>query len=140
MIALTVAAAAPARADELEVLTPIPGRGPSFREQIEARLTELGNSVDGHLRLLTLDSVQFKLDGHARHARLRLAGDTGFLSLKLESNVHFRHGAASIDAAVQVAIAGHALRLELPDFEVVPRSYLGERYVEIRVPVIRGSF
>ena len=136
-----VVLAASAHADDPEVLTPIPKGKPSFREQMELRLTELGTSVDGHLRALTLDTVQFKLDGRTRRARLRFAGgDSGFLSLKLESNIHFRHGAAAIDTALQVGIAGHAVRLELPKFEVVPRSYLGERYVEIRVPVIHGSF
>jgi hypothetical protein len=100
----------------------------------------LGDSVNGHVGALTLDAVKFRIDGPARRARLRIAGESRYLSLKLEGDIHFRRGAAEVDAAVDLVVGGHAVRLELPDFEVMPRSYLGERYVEVRVPLIRGSF
>ncbi len=139
---------APARADDGidrddgEVFVPplaIP-KGRTYSERIADQLTVLGDTIDGHVGPLTLDTVKFRVDGRARRANLRLAGETRYLSLHVRGDVHFRRGAAEVDAAIDLVVGGHALRLELPDFEVLPRSYLGERYVEVRVPLVRGSF
>lgn len=122
--------------------TPPPSvpKGRTYSELIAQRLTVLGDGVDGHLGALTLDAVKFRIDGPQRRAKLRLAGESRFLSLKVEGDVHFRRGAAEVDATIDLMVAGQTVRLELPDFEVMPRSYLGEHYVEVRVPLIRGSF
>lgn len=116
------------------------GKGRTFSDRIAEQLTLLGENVDGHLNLLTQDALRLQIDGRARRARVRLAGDTRYLSLRVSGDMHFRRGAAEVDARIDLLIGGHKLALELPDFEVVPRSYAGERYVEVRVPLLRGSF
>jgi hypothetical protein len=128
--------------DELAPITPVLdiSSGRSFSDRIAEQLTLLGESVDGHLGLLTQDSLRLRIDGRARRARVRLAGETRYLSLRVSGDLHFRRGAAEVDARIDLLIGGHTLGLELPDFEVVPRSFAGERYVEVRVPLLRGSF
>jgi len=114
--------------------------GVSYSQRLADSLTLLGDTIDGHLGTLTLDSVKFRVDGRARKAELRLVGETRYLTLRIDGLVHFRHGVAQVDATIDLRVAGHGIRFELPDFEVAPRSYLGERYVEVRVPLVRGTF
>lgn len=118
----------------------IPRVGRTYSERIADELTLLGDTIDGHLGQLTLDSVKFRVDGRQRRAHLRLAGETRYLSMTIHSDVHFRHGAAEVASTIDLRVAGRAMRFELPEFEVAPNSYLGERYLEIRVPIIRGTF
>lgn len=118
----------------------VPRVGRTYSERIADELTLLGDSIDGHIGQLTLDKVKFRVDGRARRAHLRLAGETRYLSMTIQSDVHFRSGAAGVDTVIDLRVAGRGVRLELPEFEVMPRSYLGERYVEVRVPIIRGTF
>jgi len=133
-----VAAAGGAAAEPLTLVDPGPGR--SFSDQVADRLTLLGDAIDQHLGALTLDALEFRLDGRARRATVRLRGDTRYLSLHVDGDVHFADGAAQIDARVDLAVAGRHLHLQLPELQVVPRSYLGERYVELRVPLLRTRF
>lgn len=117
------------------------GKGRTFSERIAEQLTLLGDSVNGHVGALSLETIKFRIDGAKRRAHLRLAaGESRYLALEIEGDIHFRRGAAEVDAKVDLMIGGHAVRFELPDFEVMPRSYLGDRYVEVRVPLLRGSF
>src|SRR5689334_3680553 len=57
----------------------MPKVGRSYSERIEDELTLLGDTIDGHLGQLTLDTVKFRVDGRARRAQLRLAGETRYL-------------------------------------------------------------
>ncbi len=143
-VAVAVAAGAPrvARADDPAGAggAGVAGGGRTFSEQLADRLTELGDAIGDHVGALSLDAVRFRLDGRARRAHLRLAGESRWLSLTIEGDVHFRGGGAQVEAAIDLTLAGRGLRLELPDFEVVPRSFLGERYVEVRLPLVRGTF
>ena len=139
VMASLAAMTAAAGADPFEPPPSVP-KGRTYSELIARQLTVLGEGVDGHLGALTLDAVKFRIDGRQRRAKLRLAGESRFLSLTVEGDVHFRRGAAEVDAKIDLMVGGHAVHFELPDFEVMPRSYLGERYVEVRVPLIRGSF
>jgi hypothetical protein len=141
------AAAQPAEVEALEGPAeafmgppPVPRVGRTYSERIADELTLLGDTIDGHVRPLTLDSVKFRVDGRGRRAHLRVARETRYLSLTIQSDVHFRRGAAGVDTVIDLRVAGKAMRFELPEFEVVPRSYLGERYVEVRVPLLRGTF
>jgi hypothetical protein len=118
----------------------MPRVGRTYSERIADELTLLGDTIDGHLGPLTLDSVKFRVDGRARRAQLRLAGETRYLSMTIQSDVHFQRGAADVATVVDLRVVGHAVRFELPQFQVAPQSYLGERYVEVRVPIIRGTF
>jgi hypothetical protein len=147
MVLALVAAATPVAADPgvdegdpFQGPPTMPRIGRTYSERIADELTLLGDTIDGHLGQLTLDTVKFRVDGRARRAQLRLAGETRYLSMTIESDVHFRRGVADVDTVVDLRIVGHALRLELPEFQVAPQSYLGDRYVEVRVPIIRGTF
>jgi hypothetical protein len=143
LITVVVLAAAgwrPAAADEPFQGPPEVPRGRSFSEQIADKLTQLGDTVDDHVGPLTLHVLDLRFDGRARRAHLRLRGETRYLSLRIDGDVEFHHGAAQVDARLELGIAGRQLRLELPDFEVVPRSFGGERYLEVRVPLLSGHF
>ncbi len=137
-----VAEPSPPAGIEGEVFTgpPVIPKGRTYSERIADQLTLLGDSIDSHVGALSLDTIKFKVDGRHRKAHVRLAGESRYLSLTIQSDVHFRQGAARVDASIDLRVAGRALRLELPDFEVLPRSYLGDRYVEVRVPIIRRTF
>lgn len=142
VVAATPVAADPGdvEGDPFEGPPAMPRVGRTYSERIADELTVLGDTIDGHLGELTLDTVKFRVDGRARRAQLRLAGETRYLSMTIQSDVHFRRGAADVATVVDLRVIGHAVRLELPEFQVAPQSYLGDRYVEVRVPIIRGTF
>jgi hypothetical protein len=45
-----------------------------------------------------------------------------------------------VTTKVELGIVGRQLKLELPDFEMVPRSFGNERWVEVRLPLLEGKF
>ena len=113
----------------------------SMAERFADKLTEVGDAVDGHLGLLTGDRLDLRIDGRARRAHLRLrGGQRRYLAFRLDGEVHLEHGAAVIDARLELGIAGRPLTLELPDLELVPRSFAGERYLEVRLPLLGGRW
>jgi hypothetical protein len=139
------AMAVPAQGDELDdqilEFDVMPGKvGPSMSQMIADRLTELGAQMDGHLGALSLDRVAFRVDGRARKAHLRLGKGDGETFLRFDSDMHFRSGLARVQAKVELSVKGRKLLLELPEFQVVPRSYDGDRYLEVRIPIIQGTF
>lgn len=134
-----------ARADEslYERLWPrVPeGRGLTLSQQITDQLTELGNTLGYHLDVLSNDMLRMQFDGRRRRAYFRVGGgDEQILTFRLASDVLFRDGRALINTTVDLAIAGRALHLELPELEMVPASFRGERGVEVRWPVFKRTF
>lgn len=111
-----------------------------MEDQLTRRIDEWGNR---HLELRARDQelVAVRMDvGHQRgHLRLGY-GDEHFLSIHLDSDFEFHDGLASVDAHVDLAVRGHAFKLQLPAFDVVPSSMQGDRYVEIRVPFFKKNF
>lgn len=115
----------------------------TLSQQITDQLTELGNTVGQHVNTLSNDAIALGFDGRRRRAKIRLGlEDTPdrYLTFKLAGDVHFTHGVARVVARLDIGIAGHVLHLELPDIEMAPASYRGERGVEIRVPLFRRTF
>jgi len=105
-------------------------------QQIADELTELGNFIGTHVNVLSDDILGLTFDGRRRHARLRLGtGDGEFLRFKLASDWHFASGKARIHARVELGLGTHQWHLELPDMEMLPASYRGERGVEVRLPL-----
>jgi hypothetical protein len=135
MLAGTAIAERPPPAALTTPAAPLP-TARSWGEEFAARLTRLGETIDTHLASLTFDAVEFRVDGRARRARLSLHREGEILSFRWDSELGYRKGAAVIDNRFAIAVRGHELKLELPPIELVPRSYLGERYVEIRVPIV----
>ncbi len=141
----TLGAPATARADNdlYDRLWPrVPeGRQLKLSEQITAHLVELGNTLGTHMGALSDDVLQLRFDGRRRRAHVRLgAGDAQYLTFRLASDIQFIEGRATINTRIDLAIAGRAMRLELPEMEMVPASYRGERGVEVRLPLFRRSF
>ncbi len=67
-------------------------------------------------------------------------GDGQHLTFRLSSDVHFTEGRARIATRLDLAIAGRALQLDLPELEMAPAEYRGERGVELRLPLFRRSW
>ncbi len=137
---LLVALVGSARADRL---TDIPEAPPtvSLAERMTRNLTLLGDELGQHINALSFELVDMRFDAKERKARLKLsAGDDEHLSLRVDSRILFRSGYARVHAKIDLHIVGQDLSFELPDFEMVPRSYHGERYVEVRLPLIERRF
>lgn len=135
----------PARAEDLyERLWPeLPiGGGLTLSQQLTDHLTELGNTLGGHLDLLSHGELGLEVDGRRRRARVRVgSSDTErYLVFRLASDIHFTQGVARVRARLDLGIGDHLVQLELPDFEMAPTEYRGERGVEIRVPFFRREF
>jgi hypothetical protein len=144
VLALAIAPS-PAHADDslYERLWPrVPdGQHLTLSQQITDQLTELGNEVGYHFNVLSNDMLRMQFDGRRRRAYFRVGGgDEQFLTFRLASDVLFRDGRALINTRLDLAIAGRALHLELPELEMVPASYHGERGVELRWPVFKRTF
>jgi hypothetical protein len=113
----------------------------SLSQQIQDRLTLLGNTLGYHLDVLSRETLSLRFDGRRRRASVRLgAGEAQFLTFQLASDVHFTEGLARITTRVDLAVAGRALHLELPELEMTPTEYHGERGVVVRLPLLRRSF
>ena len=146
---MLLALAAPASADETaryERLWPsVPkGRGLSLQQQITDRLTAMGNTLGFHLDQLSNDVLALTFDGRRRLAKIRFgthgSENERYLTFRVDSDVHFADGMAKVTARLELGLAGHLVRVELPDFEMVPAEYRGDRGVEIRLPLLRRSF
>ena len=117
----------------------IPG-GRSLSDQIAAKLTLLGTAIDAHLGGLTLDALDFRIDGTGRRARVRLNGAARRLAFCRDGNIRFERGRARVATRIDVAVGGGRWQLQLPEVELVPRSFAGEHYVEVRLPLLEGTF
>lgn len=149
--AIAVAPVSPAAADDgalgggsvYEHLWPrVPdGARLTLSQQITDRLTLLGNTLGYHLDVLSRETLSLRFDGRARRAYLRLgAGDAQYLTFRLASDVHFTEGLARVTTRIDLGIAGRALHVELPDVEMTPTEYHGERGVVLRLPLLRRTF
>lgn len=117
------------------------GRQSDLSQQIVDQLTELGNQLGYHLDVLSLDLIALRVDGRRRRVHLGVAaGERGFLSFQLGSDFHFVDGLARVTTRIDLGIAGRTLELELPEVELAPASYRGERGVEVRLPIVKGRF
>jgi hypothetical protein len=117
------------------------GRHLTLSQQITEQLTMLGNTFGQHLDALSKDTLRLRFDGRRRRAFVRLgAGEARYLTFRLASDVHFTEGMARISTRLDLAIAGRALRLELPQIEMTPTEYRGERGVVVRLPLLHGTF
>jgi hypothetical protein len=151
-IALIIGASATApmsATDAAESALPLSLRWPSvpadhslsLEYQLTDRLTQLGNVLGQHLELLSHDMFVFTVDGHRRTAHVRIGGgDARVLELQVEGDLQFEDANAHVCAHVDLAFHGHALHLELPDFEMAPAAYRGDYGVELRLPLFRRSF
>ena len=127
-------------ADRIWPMVPA-GHEISMEDQLTDRLNEWGNLMGRHLDLMSHDVLAIRIDARRNRAHMRVGyGDTHYLSLQINGDFLFHDGLASVDARVDLSIRGHSIKLELPNFDVVPSTYGDNRYVEIRVPFFKRNF
>lgn len=115
--------------------------GPKWSWRLAEKMTLAGDELGLHLRAITFNSLDMNFDGHKRIAHLRMqAGEAKKVALGVDSDVAFKSGYARVNATIKLGVAGKTWQLELPEFDVVPRSWDGSRYVELRLPVIDFKF
>lgn len=131
---LVAALATPASADDDAIFRGITA------EKVAEGVTELGDEIDAHLGALSAGVVSLKFDGRSRQIHLGFDLEGENASFKFRSDVVVRGGVARIDARIDLRLVGRHVHVELPDVEVVPRSYDGDRYVEVRLPLLTGRF
>ena len=113
----------------------------TLSQQLTDSLTELGNTLGYHLDLLSNDMLALRFDGRHKRARVKFGViDSDYVTFKFDSVVHFTAGMARIQARLDVGIAGHVMHVDLPDMEMLPAEYHGERGVELRVPLYQHYF
>jgi hypothetical protein len=113
----------------------------SMEDQLTSRIDEWSNQMGRHLDNMSHDMVALRFDAFHNHAHMRVGGgDEHYLSLHIDGDFVFHDGLADVNARVDLAIHGHSMQLELPNFEMVPSSYGDNRYVEIRVPFFKRRF
>jgi hypothetical protein len=128
--------------DQLEHLWPtLPAdHALSLEDQITDHLTDIGNTICGHLDLLSHDVIGLHVNGRANRARLRVGGGNERYFLRIDSDWLFADGKARIDAKVDLALAGHSLELKLPAMDLSQDSYHGTQLVQINVPLLERTF
>ncbi|MBL9017618.1 MAG: hypothetical protein JNL83_25740 [Myxococcales bacterium] len=110
-------------------------------QQLTDAMTDLGNQLGYHLDQLSNDTFALRFDGRQRRARVKFGMiDSDYATFKFDSVVHFTNGMAKITAVFDIGIAGRVVHLELPEIEMLPTEYHGERGVQLRVPVYRAYF
>lgn len=110
----------------------------TLSQQIQDQLTELGNTLGYHASVLSADIIGLTFDARRRRMHARLGGgDDTMLAFRLASDVQFTDGLARINTKVDLTFRGRSLKFELPEMEMVPASYRGERGVELRLPIFR---
>ncbi len=115
--------------------------GPKWSWRLAEKMTLAGDELGLHLRAITFNSVDMNFDGHKRIAHLRMqAGEAKKVALGIDSDVAFKSGYARVNATLKFGVMGKSWQVELPEFDMVPRSYDGHRYVELRLPVIDFKF
>jgi hypothetical protein len=113
----------------------------ALSDQLLDQLSELGNQLGHHLDAMSVELLALRFDGRRRMVHVGVsAGRTAYLSVRLGSDVQFVDGSARVNSRLEVALAGHALHLEIPELLVLPTSFRGERGVELRVPLFSGHF
>lgn len=110
-------------------------------QQLADSITELGNTLGYHAAVLSNEMIAMKFDGRRRRAYVRLgAGDEQFLNFRLASDVQFIEGLARVNTKIDLSFRGRKVQFELPEMEMVPTSYRGDRGVEVRVPIYRRTW
>ncbi len=129
-----------ANADHLTAAPEIP-RAVPLKVRMERNLTQLSLDMGVHLRALSHDLFSMEFDLAKRLGRFQLrTGHSDRLSLGIHSDVKFRAGYARFKTTIDLRVGGDQFVLTLPEFDAVPRSYGGDQYVEIRLPILKGTF
>ncbi len=134
-----VLCAGTAYADKLTEL-PEPVARVSLKDRVTRNLTLMSNEMGLHVKTLTGEMIDMTFDVRGRKARLKLNAGSESLLLNLDSKIVMRGKIARVSTTLDLSLFGESLTLDLPDFELVPQSWQGQRWIEFRVPIIEGRF
>lgn len=114
----------------------------TISQEIADAFTELGDGVNQTFSALSDGRFGLTFDGRRKRAFVRIDATTTdrYLVFHFSSNVHFTQGVARFNARFSIGIAGRVLEVELPDVEMAPAEYRGDRGVEIRLPLFKRHF
>lgn len=114
----------------------------TISQEIADAFTEFGSTLNQQLGQLSDGRFGITFDGRRRRAFVRIDATTTerYLVFHFSSDVQFTQGVARINAKLSLGIAGHVIDLELPDIEMAPAEYRGDRGVEIRLPLFKRYF
>lgn len=120
-----------------------PNLGPrvTLSQQMLDKMNLWSAELGYRLNRLSLETVQWNFDARKRRARIGFdSGHSHRLSLQLDSDIIFKGGYARIKTRINLGIVGANVDVDLPAVDLIPRSYDGQRYVEVRLPLLRGTF
>ncbi len=113
----------------------------SLSHRVFNNLSLLSDEVNDHLSKLSFETFDMKLDFLHRNAKLKLdVGEGENFGLRIDSDVKFHSGYARVKAHIDLSIVGTGVSLDLPEFDLVPQSYMGKRWVEVRLPLFERRF
>ena len=124
-------------------VTDIPEVAPrlSLSKRITKNLTLLSHDLNSHLSNLSFEVIEMRFDLGQRTAELKLDVDAGDgLGLRVDSDIKFRSGYARVKAKIDLRVIGENISLDLPEFDMVPRTYAGRSFVELRLPLFEREF
>jgi hypothetical protein len=82
--------------------------------------------------------IGMRVDSARRRAWIHVGGGNDrYLTLRIHGNLHFTDGVARVTTRLDFTVRGKRLELEMPEVDVAPTSYRGERGVEVRLPLFR---
>ncbi len=116
------------------------GHKKSMGRHLTDKLTLWSNELGSHLNLLTVDMIDFHFDVRKRYANVRIGGLSDGTGVQVDGDIKVRHNVARIRSKLALGVRGQTLRFELPVFEVTSQDVGGQRSVELRLPIIEGTF
>jgi hypothetical protein len=114
---------------------------PATGKMVDKVVAMTNQFLDQHVDLLTYDLLHVRVDAEHRAAKIAVGGgDKRVVKLRVAGDVEVVDGTARIHSRLAFGIAGKQIDLRLPNVDVAATSYRGERGVEVRLPLVRGSF
>lgn len=109
-------------------------------ERLRENLNGYSNDVAGHLSLLSVGLLDMHFDLHQKQARVHLGGgDPEAFRLRIDSDVRMTGSNARIQTKIDLAVVGHRLRFEVPEFDMNTRSIAGGA-LQLSLPLLEGKF
>ncbi len=145
-LAVVLALTSVAQADDFALYERLWPNVPSSRQatlgqQLTDTLTDLGNQLGYHLDQLSADTLVMQFDARQRKAHVKFGVfESEYATFSVDTIIHFTDGLASIDARLCVGVGDHVMHVNLPEVEMLPTEYHGERGVQLRLPLYRRYF
>lgn len=111
-----------------------------MKHQLEDLADEVGNELGAHLGVLSAGTVSLHVDARTKTVRVGFGLDGDDLGFRFRSDVRVVGGVAAVDARLDLRLVGRDFHLELPDFEVAQQRWQDQRWVELRLPLLSGTF